>query len=555
MSKIEILSNEIISRVAAGEVIEFPAAVVKELVENSIDAHATQIDIEIEDLGLAKIRVADNGEGMQLDDLNKCYLRHATSKIKDFEDLKKISTLGFRGEALYAIAAISRMNIKTKTKASLAGYELELDGSTTSKVKPLGMADGTIVTVKNLFHNIPARRAFYENKIAEVRKLVKTVGEEALVNHMIGFKLTINKKLTLLLPKGQNLEERINYLLGTNLNQTHLFFDETLEDISIKGHVSKPQFTTASRDIQYLFINSRPVKDNEIANTIKRSFSTLIDVHAHPTFVLYIETPKELVDVNVHPRKREVLLINKDKVLQNIQTTLKKLLMLSDVTYEVNSERDANTYMASTLKDKGNVWNLKTNTTTEKYDEILQINKLYLVYDAPDGMTVIDQHAAHERILYEEFLEKLNEERDKNKTIEISEIIEIPANLTNVLEDQKEILASLGFALDVFRNNSYQITQVPEMFKTYDLKKLVLEILEDLEENQNVTHDTKTLKTISYLACRSAIKGGDYLTYEERKNLLQKLDQTKTKYTCPHGRPVKLTIGKNELAKMFKRIK
>ncbi len=555
MGKIEILSNEIISKVAAGEVIEFPAAVVKELVENSIDAEATQIDIDIEDLGLTRIRVADDGEGMSREDLEKCFLRHATSKIKTLEDFKNVKTLGFRGEALYAIAAISKMSIKTKKINSPAGYELNLNGGSDVSVRPVGMADGTIVCVTDLFYNMPARKAFYDTKTTEQKKLIKVVAEEALINPAIGFKLSMNKKTALLLPKNQTLEERISYLFGTTLDQTHVYIGEQIDNLDIHGHISKPQYSAPSKETQYLFINSRPVKDQEIANTIKKAFSTLIDVHSYPTFVIYIDTPNTLVDVNVHPRKREVLLLEKEKVLQNISIGVKKVLGLTDVTYETISDRDANTYMASVLKDETSTWNIKTGNRPEKYDEILQINKLYLVYETPQGMNVIDQHAAHERILYEEFLERFDEKKKIAESVETDEIVEIPSNLTTLLENNMGTLHKQGFEIEVFRNNAYKITKIPKLFRTYDLKKLLLELLEDLAEDKHYTADNKTLKTIAYLACRSAIKGGEYLTMEERRNLLLRLEETKTKYTCPHGRPVKLVIGTNELAKMFKRVK
>lgn len=555
MTKIKLLSPEIVSKVAAGEVIEYPAAVVKELVENSIDAGATQIDIEIENLGLTKIRVADNGEGMTLEDLERCYLRHTTSKISKLEDLERITTLGFRGEALHAIAAISHMQIKTKKADSPAGYEIDLSDLATAKARPIGIADGTIVSVTNLFHNIPARKAYYENKNSEQRKLIKLIGEEALINPAIGFRLVLNKKIALLLPKNQSIEERANYLLGTDLQQTHLAFNKQLENITIRGHISKPQYAAQSKETQYLFVNSRPVRNFEIASTIKRSFSTLIDVHSHPSFVIYIETPAELVDVNVHPRKREVLLLEKEKILQNIQTLVKSMLEVTDATYETTTHREADAYMASVLKDDSNLWNIKTNNQAEQYEEILQINKLYLVFETAQGMNVVDQHAAHERILYEEFLEHFEEKRSTAKSLDVNEIVEVPHDLLPLLEINIDTLEAQGFRMEVFRNNSYKITKIPEMFKTYDLKKLLLELLEDIATDQNYTADNKTLKTIAYLACRSAIKGGEYLTMEERKNLLLKLDYTKTKYTCPHGRPVKLVISKTELAKMFRRIK
>lgn len=591
MPKIQKLSDEIISRVAAGEVIEHPASVVKELVENSIDAGATDISIEIEDIGLSKIRVIDNGVGIEKEELPNSVQRYSTSKIYNLDDLESIKTLGFRGEALFSIAAVSNLEIKSRVKNSIAGYlysalvnPSSLD-FVDSSIKPVGMPEGTVVTVENLFYNLPGRKKFYTDKSYVTKKIIQVVTEAALANTSIAFKLSINGRINLQVPKQQDLTKRIGYLLGDDVSENFLPLNHTSEYFEMEGFLSKPQGALSTADFQYIFVNNRPVQSREISKLVKVAFGSLLESKSHPVFIISLSVPHDLLDINVHPRKTEILFINSDLVLRNVSDGVRKCLGVADLgfKYNIGTTQDAfyygdnydigknptpeiqedtlannkrgNPYLAQTLKDKTNVWNIKTGKDI-KDQEILQIHNLYLILENPSGMLVLDQHAVHERILFEEFLDQFQKEKELSKLVDINTYIDLPVTYIPVLESNIVTLTKLGIYIEKFRSNTFKINKVPEVFLKHDIKRLLIDVLKDLEEAGRVKEsDQDSIKTISYLACRTAIKGGDYLTQEERRNLVDKLAKTKSNYTCPHGRPVKIEISKRELAKMFKRVK
>lgn len=584
-TKIKLLPQEVISRVAAGEVIDHPASVVKELIENAIDALATQINIEVDGAGLEKIRVSDNGIGMTPEDLEQCFIRHTTSKIYDLDDLEAIKSLGFRGEALYSISSISDTNIRTKTKDAIAGFELDIKGGEASPIRPVGIPEGTSITVNNLFFNLPARKKFFDNKNIETKKIVQTVTQAALAYPNIGFSLKLNNKVSIHTPKDQNTEDRIEYLLGEGMTKDLLPLKHDSEHIKISGYISKPQSALNSRELQYIFVNNRPINNKNISNTIKRSFGTLIDVKTHPIIIVNIQMPHSMLDVNIHPRKLEVMFVEPRELTNIISQIVRSTLGISDLNFEINTtdndledfetflasgnqnpvtsvdyeeiqnNKKGNPYLAQLLKDETNLWNIKTNEETKKNEDIAQIKNLYLVIESQKGLSIIDQHAAHERILYEEFLESFESKKSKREIIEKNEVVQIPVTLVELAEKNIETLKRVGIDIEHFGDNAFKINSVIDIYKKHNLRNLLIEVLSDLEENGITENaDNLSLKTISYLACRTAIKAGDYLTKKERKNLIEKLENTKTNYTCPHGRPVKIDIGMRELGKMFKRL-
>lgn len=564
-NRIKSLNPELISLVAAGEVIEHPASVVKELVENSLDAFASEINVEISDVGLSQIRVADNGLGIHKDDLISSLHRHTTSKMQEASDLAAINTLGFRGEALYSISSVSNISIRSKTIDSVAGFEVISTDASNLEIRPVGMPQGTIVTVKNLFYNVPGRKKYYQNKSHLNRKIIQIITGAALANPTVGFRMKINDKVTLHVPKNQDLSHRISYLLGDSISTNLLPLDFEVDHFHLEGFASKPQGALPSDEFQYIFVNGRPVTHKQISKIIKETYGSLIEVKSHPVFVLNLGIPPSLIDVNVHPRKQEVLFINSASVYENIQKALVEVLGISDLTYSKSSKKaiyadvfeahKANPHLASSLKDTTLTWNIKTNKQVKDI-EILQIHNLYLVFETPQGLTLIDQHAAHERILYEDFLNQFKEEKSKALSVNVDQLLDLPVSLVTLLESSLETLGKLGFTIEHFRNNTFKVVSVPQLYEKHDIKKLLIEFLKDLEENAVLKDsDQASLKTIAYLACRTAIKAGDYLTLEERQNLVEKLTKTKSSYTCPHGRPVQLEISLAELGKMFKRLK
>ena len=579
-SIIRQLPKEVVSKVAAGEVVEYPASVVKELIENSIDAKASQIDIEIEDSGFSKIRIIDNGHGMSKEDVLESYKRHTTSKISTEDELAIVDSLGFRGEALYSISAISTTEIKSKINETISGTHLEIVGGIAQKPIPLGMPTGTEVIVRDIFFNLPARKKFFENKQAEYRKIIQTVSNVSLGHPKVGFKLKHNKKVTFYVPKEQSLEERARYVLGDDIFNNLLPFSHEEDYMRIKGFVSKPQNTTTTNDLQFIYVNNRHINDKKMTRNVREAFGTLIDAKAQPIYILKIELPSSMVDVNIHPRKTHVRINEGVQLIEAIKKVIKHTLGIQDLTYTFDAKdevqefenflkssnvspkqknqekrltgKKANPHLATVLKETTPLWNIKTNKQNLP-DEILQVKKLYLITETKNGIVLFDQHAAHERILYEEFLHQFLKERQKGAQIEIGKTIEIPQNAVDLLKDNQQTLQAIGIEIEHFRKNSFKIIKVPKVYETHDLGILLIELVNDLEGIKELTPDEKSLKTISYLACRTAIKGGDYLTQEERKNLLEKLQKTKTSYTCPHGRPVKIELSFKALAKLFKR--
>jgi DNA mismatch repair protein MutL len=573
--KINKLPEDVISKVAAGEVVENPGSVIKELIENSIDANATQINIEVFDSGFEKIIIIDDGEGMDPDDIKESVERHTTSKIKEYEDLNAIRSFGFRGEALHSMATTSKLTLQSKMADSLAGYELKVNGGKAGEFKPLGMPDGTMVIVEDLFYNVPARKKFVKSKQAEFRKIVDNVTRFALAHPGIGFKLKHNNKAYLHFGKNQEHKDRMLEVLGKDVHKNLIKVSAKEDDINIEGYISKPQNSFPNKDLQFLYVNGRYVVNKEISRIIKESYGSLLEPRMYPAFVLFINIPPEDIDVNIHPRKREIKFADPEKLFSQVRYAVQNGLGISDLTYKMNDEveefeeflhsgkerdnkdistRKANKYIANILKEETAEWNIKTNKNKTKKEEIIQINDLYLIVENEKGITIIDQHAAHERILYEEFLQKFIEKRDEKEIVEINKTFELPYNLVPLLEDNIEVLATIGFTIENFGKNTYKFTTIPKLFEKHDLTGLIIEILGDLEQNGDPKKaDEKSLQTISYTACRLAIKGGDYLTMEERRNLIEKLENTKTGYTCPHGRPVRVDISFGQLRKMFKR--
>lgn len=351
---------------------------------------------------------------------------------------------------------------------------------------------------------------------------------------------------------------RVEQILGHKLIQYMLTFDKNFPDehVHLHGYVSNPQGATSRISHQHIYVNGRYIKNNKIKNTIKSAFRTLIDVRYNPNFILYIDVPYEFVDVNTHPKKESVLLYKEDIILDCIYKTIQNALDINNLTYTYNSKssysKKANKNLLNVLKDSSDVWNIKTAKNT-KNNEILQVNDLYLIVENENGIVIFDQHAAHERILYEEYLAVYK--KHKQKLVLVNQEVTIPISLQETLIENIEKLKDVGIWVRHTKRsdgNRFKIFKIDMIFKNTDIVLLLHDILGGIETIKTDIADF-SFKTISYLACRSAIKGGEYLTHEERKNLLDKLAETKTNYTCPHGRPVCITISAAELKTMFKR--
>jgi DNA mismatch repair protein MutL len=563
MAKIIQLTENVIAKISAGEVIERPAYAIKELIENSIDAGANVIDIQITDAGLKKIIVKDNGEGMNETDLKLSFLPHTTSKLKDEHDLIGIRTLGFRGEALSSIAAISRLSIRTRKKNQPGGYEVIIRDGEIESYSPVGTPPGTIITVDNLFLNVPARKKFLKSEKTELRLITDIITHFVLSYPSIHFIFTNNDKTILDFSRQQSLLERIRTLLGESDAEQliNISFEEGM--IRISGFIGKPQGASKQNQKQFLFINNRHVTDRMIALSVKEAFGTLLPATNTPIFLLNISIPPEIVDVNVHPRKEQVSFINSKEIFDSVKLATTQVLNESNITFNLakfkyeSSARTGETtsYAGSLLRESVLPWNRDEKINFKPSAKLLQIHQTYILSQTVEGLFLIDQHAAHERVLYEDFIQSFADAKKKKEIIELAKPISISLSLkeTQLLDEHISYFGNTGFIIDHFQGNNYIIRAVPIVFKGRNSEKIIKDMLADLDEEINKSVDTRTQRMLAFLSCRAAVKSGDVLTEKDMKDLLNKLEKAPNDTTCPHGRPTRITINISEIDQLFKR--
>ncbi len=563
-TKIIKLPTDVIAKIAAGEVIERPAFAVKELLENALDAQADTVAIHIEEAGLRRITVIDNGEGMSKEDLQECFKLHTTSKLSSIDHLSHIETLGFRGEALASIAAISDMIIRSRPKKSVAGTQIELENGKIKEIVPVGMPKGTNVTVANLFHSVPARKKFLKSAKTEFRHIVALVTNNALANPNVHFTLTHNKKTVFDLPKVNNSLERIKLLLGAKTFANLLPFSYQDNYVTISGFLSKPQERTFSITKQFLFVNKRKVADKLISLAVKDAYGTLLDPKSLPVFVLFVSLPYEFVDVNVHPRKEFVRFADTQLLTETIHRAVSETLTKNNLTFYddtgiefgLTDDKLTKSFAGRILKENQIPWDIRPRNEFGSFAEIIQVHNLYLIAQTRFGIALIDQHAAHERILYEQFKEAFHKEQQKSPQYHLSKPVTLELSLSEkeLLEEHSHILNNLGIEIEQFTGNTYLVNAVPLIFQDRKPNELIMEMLSDLEKNgRTQSVDEVSKKMIAYLACRAAVKAGESLTKKQAKELVEKLEATNNNATCPHGRPTKIIIDIEQLHRMFKR--
>jgi DNA mismatch repair protein MutL len=556
MPKIKTLPPKVVEKIAAGEVIENPASIVKELIENSLDAEATQIKVELKNAGKQKIMVTDNGHGMAEDDLVLSVAPHATSKITHLDDLMGVLSFGFRGEALSSMAQVSHIKIASREKKKKIGmlYSHQLE-----KTTPQGMPQGTQVVIENLFATIPARKKFLKSATVELNKIIEVVTHQALSSYQVGFQLFNDQKLITEIPAEQNFSERVSELLGLS-PQELLPVDFSQPHLEITGLIGRPPLSRSNNNRQYLFVNHRSVSHPGLQNTIRHTYGNLLEKNRQPVFALFIKVPPQTVDINTHPRK-ETLTFMDEELIKEMMTAAIKQTLFAETLYDHGGNTELTlkdneyrlSHLSQELKEIVTPWSVKDLSLSK---QVLQVHDLYLITQTQTGVVLIDQHAAHERILYEQFKAALINQSRQSHYLKESLVLELSPADFRLLTNYLETLTKLGFELSPFGKKSFKVNAVPELLKDHHLKELLLNILDELNEHQT-TYQTDTLieRTLSSLACRAAIKAGDSLTPSEAKKLLKKLALTKTQYACPHGRPVSISLNLNELAKMFKRIK
>ena len=611
MAIINLLDNETINKIAAGEVIENPKSIVKELVENSIDAGADEITIEIKNGGKSFIRVTDNGKGIEKDQVENAFKRHCTSKISSSDDLNSLFTLGFRGEALASIAAVSKVEIITRTNDDIYGIKMTIEGGKIISKEDIGCPVGTTITVTDLFYNVPARKKFLKSDISESSNISEIVVSLALSKENISFKYINNNNVAFRTPKTNNLLNTISSLYEKDLYNSLLKIDYKSDIISITGYTTNLNYYRGNRKQQIVFVNGRVIKHRRMSYFIEEAYNTLLPKNKYPACFIKIEIAPALVDVNVHPAKTEVRFQNEEMVLNEIKNAVYSALHSKSIMKEVKGE--------TLLHDSKDINNLRIfdrssgksvilggleNKFTEETEETKNIritevevsnkdiavmeplkpydkfefkqqtfikaendeDKLpelyvigivldtYIICENPEKTCIfmIDQHAAHERINYEKFLNQYN-----SREILIQEIVPEVINLSyddyETAMSNIEIFEYLGISVENFGNNAILINNIPTIFKDSNLKDVFYAILDNLKDITKSNLDFVMEKIIKE-ACVKSVKSGDRLHMSEVRALLNDLRMTDNPYTCPHGRPVIIKMTRYEIEKMFERI-
>ncbi len=657
--KINCLEPKIFNKIAAGEVVERPASIIKELVENSVDAGATKITIEIENGGISKIRVIDNGSGIDYDDLTRAFLPHATSKIKEEKDLFEIKTLGFRGEALASIGAVSYVRLISRTKDSESGGEIQITGGEIGEPQFIGADYGTDITVQNLFYNVPARAKFLKKPKAEEGEITDLVEKFILSNPTVSIKYIIDGKIRHF-SNGSGMIDAIYEVYGKNTIDNLLYFEEEFDDMRIYGYTSKPEFSKPNRTYQTIILNNRYIRNVTIQSAVTNAYGEILMKKQYPFFVIYLDMDPTQVDVNVHPNKMEVRFENGNniypRVFQIINRTINSIdytrtyrsevkneflesipeseqtIVIDSAVPQISQEKseelwkkfdeeipksnynevyspsasmqkvavggdesssnvtDATNQMVDALSEKysGSNANIFTAMSLNATDDAMRygvsfgsrlLNKMqteqqqfvseeestemrivgvvfktYIIIEYKDSMLLVDQHAGHERVLFDKLMEQISNNKLAIQPLLAPYVLNVNAIEKNYILEHSEDLNSLGFEIDEFGENTIKISSVPYVLEDVNFTEFFDEFLQDMKNPKQFAFAGSFRNKIASMACKAAVKGGDELESSEVKKLIDLFIENNTKLLCPHGRPVVIKVTESELEKWFKRI-
>ena len=580
MNEIKELPQELINKISAGEVIERPSSVVKELVENSIDAKSSIIDINIRNGGKTEIRVSDNGIGINSKDVKLAFKRHATSKLADF-NLSKIRTLGFRGEALSSIASISRMKIYTSISDIADGKSFEVNSGLIGELKPSPRKIGTTIEVNELFYTTPARLKFLKTENYETLLIKQCIQKLALSNPDIEFNFYSNKKkiISSLASNNPNfnkkLEHRIVSLFGSEFFKNVIWFNEKIDCYNFYGFIGLPTFHHSNNAKQFTFVNKRPVHDRYLYNSIKAAYKDFLSYDKYPQVVLFINCPFEDVDINVHPTKNEVRFKNMQNLRSLLIRSIRKGLELAG-----HKSSTVNTFKTlDTINKNNNNLNLLTKNVEDSFlsnnsfnaentgdltEEICkdyplglaksQFHETYIISQTKNGIVIIDQHAAHERIVYEKLKKNYNQNNLETQILLIPEIIEVISEELDILLNHRDFLARYSLLIEKFSNESIIVREVPLILINCNISLLMKDIISDLIEiGDSQILETNINKICSSMACHGSIRAGRHMYQDEMNKLLREMESTPFSGQCNHGRPTYIELNLNQIESLFGR--
>lgn len=611
MPEIALLSQETIDKIAAGEVIERPSSVVKELVENAIDAGANAVTVEIKDGGISFIRITDNGCGIEKEQIPLAFLRHSTSKIKSVEDLLAVSSLGFRGEALSSIAAVAQVELITKPAGALMGVRYVIEGSKEKSVEEIGAPDGTTFLVRNIFYNTPARRKFLKTAQTEGSYISDLMERMALSHPNVAFKFISNNQTRLQTSGNGNIKEIIYHVYGRDIAAALMEIDGGNEEIKIRGFIGKPIVTRGNRNFENYFINGRYIKSKVISKGIEDAYKNFLMQHQYPFTVLYLDMDGKLLDVNVHPAKMELRFQNGEAVYDCLLETVKQALYHKDlipkvpVTEEKIQKKPAviqhapEPFEKSRLPERPKPVPIQEKPIVERKPETLpktteetvvaqkieqtvhqmtlaedvtygaeflkedtkakrkiigQLFETYWLIEFEDKLFIIDQHAAHEKVLYEKTMAMLKTKEFSSQQLSPPTILSLTMQEEEILKKYLNEFEKLGYVVEHFGGREYAVCAVPANLFGVDVRQLFMEMLGDLEKVSGKMTPDIILSRVASMSCKAAIKGNQQITKEEMEQLFDDLMKLENPYNCPHGRPTIISMSKYEIEKKFKRI-
>lgn len=584
---IHLLSPEVASQIAAGEVVERPASVVKELLENALDAGAKQITIQVREAGQRLVEVSDDGCGIPPEEIILSVERHATSKLSSAEDLFRIETLGFRGEALASIGSVARLTITSRIADSSTGGRLRVEAGRAGALEIVGSPVGTTVAVEDLFYNVPARLKFLKHPTTERRHIDELVTRYALAYPHVHFRLIQEERPALMTSGNGNRREILATMYGVEVARQMLEVLAEEEGLSLTGYISPISLTRSNRREIVFFVNGRPVQDPALGTALVQAYHTLLMVGRYPLSILFLQLPPETVDVNVHPTKAEVRFKNADLVFRGVQRAVRRALLAHTPVpslggtlqwHDTGSGRqmDPAWGISADLKDHPLDATLSTGesvaSTPPRQGELRgvpilrlvgQIASAYLVAEGPDGLYLIDQHAAHERVLFESFMAMWSESNHSFDGGGVNTIssqillqpvtVDLPSSSARLIEEQLPILNRLGFQVELFGKGSFLVRSIPSLLVGMDPGAALSVIVEDFEEDETPLQAETEARIIARVCKRAAVKAGQALSPDEQKALLNDLEACQSPRTCPHGRPTMIHLSVDLLERQFGR--
>jgi DNA mismatch repair protein MutL len=612
MPKIALLDPTVSDQIAAGEVVERPSSVVKELVENALDAGARSVRVEVEEAGRALIRVADDGEGMDVEDLALSVKRHATSKIRVAADLLDLSSFGFRGEALPSIASVSQLRMHTKAKGSDEAWSLDVDGGRVGSPRPLGRSQGTTVEVRRLFYNTPARLKFLKSDGTETGRIQADLSQTALAHPEAAFQLVLDGRSALDLPATAQGSERLRQLWGASLAGAALAVDHEENGVRVRGWVAPPQLSRGQRSGQWLYVNGRVVEHRQLGFHLSQAFGSLLPHGRHAVAALFVELPADQVDVNVHPAKREVRFRAEARVLDCLRHAVTQALRAANLyagvdlassatpsgvqpygpsfsyggistgeqgrrptgsgsgaSWSVGTDPPGSAVFSDALLPRSpdsarpshaeaSPWTLPVSAPTRPDWPVplAQLHRSYLLCQDAQGLVVVDQHAAHERVLYERQLKRWAAGAVKSQRLLLPQRVQVSAAQATRLESYIEPLAELGLELESVGGGLFFVSALPESMKQVQAQALVQDLLDPDGEAQPASGDKAEdfrRAAAAQVACKAAIKAGDPMVWEGMQQLMADLAACEIPWSCPHGRPPLVRLSLVELEKYFQR--